>query len=117
MQNYNNEKADAVLSLDVIYHLVEDTIFEKYMDNIFDCAQRWVVIYSSNFDGLDESLAEHVRHRKFTNWVTANRRDGIAPRSSKMIFNLTATFKPALTQIFISLRNARITDPLISYRK
>jgi SAM-dependent methyltransferase len=73
MQNYTNDRADAVLSLDVIYHLVEDAAFEKYMTSIFDCAQRWVVIYSSNFDGLDETLAEHVRHRKFTNWVTTNR--------------------------------------------
>ena len=72
MENYNNEKADAALSLDVIYHLVEDTIFRKYMANIFDCAQRWVIIYSSNFDGVDESFAEHVRHRKFTDWIARN---------------------------------------------
>jgi SAM-dependent methyltransferase len=73
MQDYNGDEADAALSLDVIYHLVEDTIFEKYMTTIFDCAKRWVVIYSSNFDGLDEKFAEHVRHRKFTRWVTMNR--------------------------------------------
>jgi SAM-dependent methyltransferase len=73
MQNFKGDRADTILSLDVIYHLVEDTIFEKYMTTIFDCAQRWVVIYSSNFDGLDESLAEHVRHRKFTSWIAANR--------------------------------------------
>jgi hypothetical protein len=73
MQYYNSDKADAALSLDVIYHLVEDNIFEKYMTTIFDCAERWVVIYSSNFDGLGEKFAEHVRHRKFTNWITMNR--------------------------------------------
>ena len=93
MQDYNNEKADAVLSLDVIYHLVEDTIFEKYMANIFDCAQRWVVIYSSNFDGLDENLAEHVRHRKFTNWVTANRPEWNCAKVIKNEFPFNGDFQ------------------------
>lgn len=29
--DYNNETAELSLSLDVIYHLVEDAIFEEYM--------------------------------------------------------------------------------------
>src|SRR5262249_22620574 len=73
MPDYNGDKADTALSLDVIYHLVEDAVFDEYMTTIFDCARRWVIIYSSNYEGLDENLAEHVRHRKFTNWVTKHR--------------------------------------------
>lgn len=32
---YNNEKADLALSLDVIYHLVEDDVFHTYMVTLF----------------------------------------------------------------------------------
>jgi SAM-dependent methyltransferase len=93
MQNYDGDEADAALSLDVIYHLVEDTVFERYMTTIFDCAQRWVVIYSSNFDGLDENLAEHVRHRKFTNWITTNRPEWYCAKVIKNDFPFSGDFK------------------------
>jgi glycosyltransferase involved in cell wall biosynthesis len=73
VDEYAGETADAVLSLDVIYHLVEDHVFDRYMATVFDSAQKWVVIYSSNFEGVDEQHAEHVCHRKFTEWITANR--------------------------------------------
>lgn len=58
---------DLVLSLDVIYHLVEDDIYEPYMGNLFNHAKRFVVIYSSNFER--STSARHVRHRKFTRWI------------------------------------------------
>lgn len=62
--------ADLTLSLDVIYHLVEDAVFEQYMATLFDAATRFVIIYSSN---KDERGAVHVRHRKFTDWIEQNR--------------------------------------------
>jgi len=63
--------ADLALSLDVIYHLVEDEIFDQYQKRLFDSASRYVIIYASN----DErpSSAPHVRHRQFTRWVEQNR--------------------------------------------
>ena len=61
------------MSLDVIYHLVENDVFHEYMTTLFDSAVKWVIVYSSNFDGDDEAMAEHVRHRKFTDWVDENR--------------------------------------------
>ncbi len=73
MQQYRGERADVAMSLDVIYHLVESDVFHEYMTTLFDSAIKWVVVYSSNFDGLDEAMAEHVLHRKFTDWVDANR--------------------------------------------
>jgi SAM-dependent methyltransferase len=62
--------ADLSLSLDVIYHLVEDRVFEQYMTTLFDAARRFVIVYSSN---KDERGALHVRHRKFTDWIEQNR--------------------------------------------
>lgn len=61
------------MSLDVIYHLVEDTTFDDYMQSLFACASRFVVIYSS--DKQDGTKFEHVRHRKFTDWVKAHQPD------------------------------------------
>ena len=66
----NSTKADLSLSLDVIYHLVEDKIFHKYMKDLFRTSKKFVIIYSSN-KTVDKS-APHVRHRKFTDWVGSN---------------------------------------------
>lgn len=66
-------KADLALSLDVVYHLVEDSVFESYMHKLFDSAERFVIVYSSNKDQSWPN--EHVRHREFTKWVAANRPD------------------------------------------
>ena len=73
MQEYAGETADLTLSLDVIYHLVEDDIFESYMHRLFDSSERFVVIYSSNAEVKPEGEAAHVRHRNFTKWVAENK--------------------------------------------
>lgn len=61
--------AELALSLDVIYHLVEDVVFERYMDLLFGSATRHVIVYSSDRD--EPTPAAHVRHRKFTDWVAS----------------------------------------------
>ena len=64
-------RGDLALSLDVIYHLVEDDVFETYMHDLFGCAERFVIIYSSNED--KPGRARHVRHRRFTDWIDRQR--------------------------------------------
>lgn len=70
MSDYRSEQADLALSLDVIYHLVEDEAFDHYMRILFGAGRRFVVIYSSNHEAHGD--AAHVRHRKFTDWTEAN---------------------------------------------
>ena len=65
--------ADLALSLDVLYHLTEDAVFEVYLAHLFAAASRLVVIYSTNMEL--GGTAPHVRHRHFTPWVEANRPD------------------------------------------
>jgi hypothetical protein len=65
--------ADLSLSLDVIYHLVEDHIFEQHMSQLFSSARRFVAIYASNSDR--KAPVQHVRHRNFTAWADANAKD------------------------------------------
>ncbi|MFC7671594.1 hypothetical protein ACFQWH_00835 [Mycolicibacterium sp. GCM10028919] len=65
--------AELALSLDVVYHLVEDETFEAYMMQLFDAATRYVIVYASDFDS--DWPDPHVRHREFTRWIEANRMD------------------------------------------
>jgi hypothetical protein len=71
LNTYNKEKADMALSLDVIFHLIEDPAYFDYMEKLFFSSSKYVIIYSSNFDEND-NFAPHVKHRKFTNWIEEN---------------------------------------------
>lgn len=66
----NENKADLSLSLDVIYHLVEDEVYEQYMRNLFLSARRYVIIYAC--DSEEYATAIHVKSRKFTSWIKQN---------------------------------------------
>lgn len=72
LKEFDGQRADATLSLDVIYHLVEDDVFEIYMEKLFTVARRFVVIYSSNKDQDPTQSYTYIRHRKFTRWIEEN---------------------------------------------
>ena len=61
----NNIKSDLVISLDVIYHLIEDAVFDDHMKRLFSTSNKYVIIYSSNYD---DHFVAHVKCRKFTKW-------------------------------------------------
>jgi cyclopropane fatty-acyl-phospholipid synthase-like methyltransferase len=61
-------RRELAISLDVIYHLVEDPVFETYMQNLFGAATKLVVIYSSDTEE-NRHYGAHVRNRRFTDWV------------------------------------------------
>lgn len=75
---YDQQVAELTLSLDVVYHLVEDQVFEAYMHRLFDSATRFVIVYSSDSD--QPATAQHVRHRKFTDWVRQEKPDWVLRR-------------------------------------
>lgn len=66
---YAGETADITLSLDVIYHLVEDEVFQSYMLRLFESSKKFVLIYSSDFEEQQKTVMDHVKHRKFTKYV------------------------------------------------
>jgi len=66
--------AELAMSLDVIYHLVEDAIFDGHMRDLFGAATRFVAVYSSNSDRIVDP-APHVRHREFTRWIAQHAPD------------------------------------------
>jgi SAM-dependent methyltransferase len=59
--------ADLAISLDVIYHLTEDAVFEAYMTHLFAAGARFVIVYATNRE--ISGTAPHVRHRHFTRWA------------------------------------------------
>ena len=65
----NNKKADLSLSLDVIFHLIEDKTFDLYMKNLFNSSNKYIIIYSSNIDSKYRKSGKYVKHRKFTDWI------------------------------------------------
>lgn len=69
MREYDGEQAELTLSLDVVYHLVEDEVFEGYMRTLFAAATRYVVILASDSEDVPMPPAAHVRHRHWTPWV------------------------------------------------
>jgi SAM-dependent methyltransferase len=64
------DRADLTLSIDVIYHLIEDSVFQAYMAELFGRADRFVLIYASNCEQAWPDA--HVRHRRFSDWAARN---------------------------------------------
>jgi hypothetical protein len=72
LSDYDGECADLTLSLDVVYHLVEDEVFEAHMKILFESSAKHVIIYSSDTDDNRGYEGTHVRHRRFTAWIQKN---------------------------------------------
>ncbi len=51
----------------MIFHLLEDDVYERYMSDLFAIADRFVLIFSSDTD--EPTRWEEVRHHPFTGWV------------------------------------------------
>jgi len=73
-----NMKGDLVLSLDVIYHLIEEDVFVSYMSDLFAASRHLVLIYASNIEQAefeqryDLPMSPHVFHRRFIDWIDTN---------------------------------------------
>lgn len=71
IDNHALYRADLALSLDVIYHLIEDDIFIKYMTHLFQSSQKYVIIYSRDYS---EKQFFHQKSRNFSGWITENQK-------------------------------------------
>jgi hypothetical protein len=69
VDNHRLFEAELTLSLDVIYHLIENEIFETYMRQLFKSSTKYVIIYSSDYD---DGQVFHEKNRNFTKWVQSN---------------------------------------------
>ncbi len=69
VDNHNIFQADLTISLDVIYHLIEDDVFNEYMKSLFSSSKKFVIIYSSNYN---KNQTYHEKDREFTRWIELN---------------------------------------------
>lgn len=74
VSDYAGETADLSMSLDVIYHLVEDEVFQNYMKLLFDASTDFVLIYSCDAV-LSKLNSAHVKTRQFSDWIKQCRPD------------------------------------------
>lgn len=73
VSEYNNQKADCSMSLDVIYHCIELDNYENHLKLLFNSSNKYVIIFSSNFnENLYIRKAPHLLHRKFTDYIENN---------------------------------------------
>ncbi len=75
LSEYQNDRADLALSLDVLFHLVEEAVFAAHLRSLFTAAKKYVIIYASNADEEPDPTLPQVRRRKFTPWVSENAPD------------------------------------------
>ena len=69
-ENDINLSAELAISLDVIYHVTDDIMYKKYMQDLFRSAALFVIIYSTNYD--EEYSGNHIKHRNVINWIQNN---------------------------------------------
>jgi SAM-dependent methyltransferase len=59
-------KAELALSMEVVFHLTEDDLYEQYLRHLFASATRYVVIFSSDEPDLAPGRFPHFRSRRFS---------------------------------------------------
>lgn len=63
------QKGELVISSDVIFHLIDDSIYHQYMKNLFELSTKYVIIHAVDNDFV---TAQHARFRKFTPYIKNN---------------------------------------------
>jgi hypothetical protein len=64
---YHNEKYDLALSIEVIFHLIDDSIYENYMARLFNSSQKFVIIFSTNFNS---NVDAHCMHHEIKSYIS-----------------------------------------------
>jgi trans-aconitate methyltransferase len=77
---------DLTMSLDVVFHLIEDVVYKQYIYDLFSLSDRFVIIYAPN---ENKNIANHVKYRKFTDDM---------PRDFRLLKKITNPLKCEYTQ-------------------
>lgn len=97
-------RADLALSLDVIFRLVEDEVYDDYMVRLFDSAERFVAICSDTAE--DSAPTPEEKHRDFTEWIGLERPDWSLDRTVAPPEDLDTE-----TSLFLYRRTVSGADP------
>jgi len=66
ISNLLSNTYDLSISLDVIYHLVEDSVFVEYMNNLFNSSDI-VTMYTTNENNNPD--VDHIKHRNIEDYI------------------------------------------------
>jgi len=64
LDDYQNLTSDLVISIDVIFHLVNQESYEKYIQLIQRATTKFLIVYSSNIDDMGV-FGNHIKHHMF----------------------------------------------------
>jgi SAM-dependent methyltransferase len=71
LTEHDGTKAELVLSLDVLFHIIDEKELHEYIFNLFRYATKYVIIYACdeipNYD-----CPKHFKPKPFTNWINKN---------------------------------------------
>ena len=65
----NFVKSDVTLSSEVLFHLVEEDVFHKYLNDLFSMAKKAVIIISTDHSD-NTNCPRHIKHRVFSDYVS-----------------------------------------------
>jgi hypothetical protein len=110
-------KAEMTISLDVLYHLIDDNEYFDYLDNLFGRSEKFVVIYTWDFDLANRyvsSYPDHIKTRRVLQDIES--RFGHEFRLLRRLEN-PYSFSPdkpnqtSLSQFFIFVRQQTVKMP------
>lgn len=73
-EKIGDSSAELAISLDVLYHLIEEDVYDNYLSNLFNKGKNFVIIYAYDSEEAG-NYGPHVKPRKFTKWVKENKPD------------------------------------------
>ena len=65
-------QADLTLSMDVILHLIEEEVYQSYMENLLLASTRYVAIFTTATDIQPPKMAMHNLFRDHRSWMAQN---------------------------------------------
>jgi SAM-dependent methyltransferase len=64
--NKKNNIVDATISIDVMYHIIEEDIYNNYLNDLINISSKYIIIYSyNNFTNRLINSHAHIKHREF----------------------------------------------------
>jgi len=61
---------DLTISTDVLFHLIEQNVYDLYIENLFKTSNKYVIIYSYDYDSKPtDNFSWHYKPRNFTNII------------------------------------------------
>ena len=70
-------QADLVISLEVIFHIIEEDLFELYIDHLIKMSKKYIVVFSTDEErsihlDKDGIVQKHLKHRNFSKFILSN---------------------------------------------